>query len=192
MMEDIFWEYDFGTTDTRLVVEASPISNEGLMFIITKVDTEDDEEDFDEEVDFSDLHQAGAGGMLSELLKITDFMRRNFKKYGGEETAPVQSDLLFSFETFTDAADLCERIKKTFFGKSVLFKSDGRYVLLLKNDFECAFFEDNDKDSYMKVLERILSEYGRKMRYTELSESFLLEHAEVVLREDAVSKLAWF
>ena len=68
-------------------------------------------------------------------------------------------------------------------GTNTLYKdtANDRYLLVLS--------KDSDKEGFNKAC-NIISEYGKLERLTQVSQSYFEEHFEIVIKDDALSKLA--
>ena len=188
MMRQANFEFGFEAEDIPLMIEAIPLNAECIVLIITKVEdpeeldtrfsrfapsvTEDDEDEY-------------AAGDADEVLDL-------FRKL---QTTPSETDTsahadetvlsrIFLLNSLRQAIDVCRLIAANYKGLSALYKdrSEPRYFLLLTSD--AGLREDFDRVC------NILSEYGTLQRSFSGSESYLSEHCEGLIPNDAVQTLS--
>lgn len=168
MMDQAMVECGFQSSNTPLMIEATPLSMDSLMLIITKLDE-------------SVLEPNGLN-FLSEITKMRE--RKNLDGAKGRIKNKVQETvLIFSFKNLDDAALAAQRLAPMFTGSSAVIKKDGLYNMIIDN---------NQKDDRppLKTLEAIMFEYGSKQPSNHLAVSHLKEYGESLIAEDAVQKLA--
>lgn len=121
-----------------------------------------------------------------ESFDLTPPARRDsrFKRAGlieVPETAEEESHSVFSFADMDMAAAAAAKLFPNFKGPSQAFKMEGRYYLWFRNETE--------DERITPDLERPLHEFGQKHMSGNLSHSYLVEHGELWIESDAVSKL---
>lgn len=169
LMEQVMEECDFVTENTPLMVEAVPVGLDGIMIIVTKVDSKDKQK----------------GDTVLDLFSQAKDLRRYKKKSLSTEETETKSDsdiLVYSFAQLDDVIDVSLRLDARFRGDSSLYKNEGRYFLVLQGNTYTA--EDTLDD-----LEVLLDEYGEKHVSTPLAKYFLNEHGNVLIADHAVSAL---
>jgi adapter protein MecA 1/2 len=169
MMEQAMAECQFNAENTDLMIEAIPLSTENVMVIVTKV---------------TDMHpddkHANIIREVRKLGKKTKEFQPEFKHEHGGAATHIS---IFSFTTLDEAAMASTRLAGVFYGDNSLYKSEGRYFLLLNNNSPSDGFTT-------EAIELILNEYGQKHFSSKLSAVYLAEHAEVMIADYAVDKLA--
>lgn len=169
LMEQVMEECDFVTENTPLMVEAVPVGLDGIMIIVTKVDSKDKQK----------------GDTVLDLFSQAKDLRRYKKKSLSTEETETKSDsdiLVYSFAQLDDVIDVSLRLDARFRGDSSLYKNEGRYFLVLQGNTYTA--EDTLDD-----LEVLLDEYGERHVSTPLAKYFLNEHGNVLIADHAVSAL---
>jgi len=170
MMEHAITECGFKFHNAPLMIEATPLSTDSLMLIISVIDE-------------SALSQSSGMDFLKEIGKIKELARKNFDGAKGKLSVKApETALAFSVNTIDDAALAAARLAPHFGGESSLIKKDGSYFLVIENN-------QKENKPPIKKLESILSEYGRKVNSNDLFVSHLKEHGEIIIKESAVDKL---
>lgn len=161
MMEKASQECGFYADTNRFIIEAIPTSVDSIILIITKVS---DNEDI--------LDKLG----IYKNLKAISKTNSNENIY-----TPIDEDVcVYSFDSFDIVSQVAAKLVSVYESKSSLFKYKDVYYLVMNT---C----DEEKPTYINL---ILSEFGQKQNVSELSEYFLLEHGETIIRYNAISVLA--
>ena len=161
LMEKAFSQCGFQFDDAPLMVEATPVSVDGLMIIVTK------------------LPENSSKKETLAILEQNKTLRRYKKKGVSHFRTPVISDdnlIIYSFACLDDAIDASVRISHIFSGFSELYKLDEKIYLLLQS-------ENSDNNDNM---ESILGEYGSKYTNNVLTKYFLMEHGTIFIHNPAV------
>jgi len=173
ILEEAILHCDFRTDGhVPFVVEAVPMSGESLMIIITRAP------------DKEAMHSR------FDILPITrneeKFVEKGVMK--PEEPKPAarakaeKVTAIYAFESLDTVSTACAGIQKVYKGGSELVKHESRYYLVL------------DTSSAAKTapqpFELGLADFGRKQSASPMARMFLLEHGEVLVRNDAVGKMA--
>jgi adapter protein MecA 1/2 len=168
MMEQAMAEYHFNADNTPLMIEAVPLSPDSIMIIVTKVaEARDDQKHMN-----LLKHMREAKRHMHQHAQPPITMRRN-----------SNSDLtIYSFKTLDDAASASTRLFGCFNGSNMLYKSEGRFYLIIHND-------NPDDRLSTESIELILNEYGQKHISTPLSAVYLGEHGEMIIQDGAVDIL---
>jgi adapter protein MecA 1/2 len=174
MMEQASVEFNFQISNSPLVIEASPLSVDSLMIIITKMDSE-----------LQNLDYGSGFNLLSELAKLTRNAKRGYPQRAKAVKRPEETQLIFTFETLDDAAKAAKRLNGIFSGESALLKLNGKYYFVIHN------IQEENRPSFAK-LENVMSEYGQKQPSNALSEHHLREHGEVIINSGACGKLSLY
>ncbi len=203
-------EVGFEAEDIPLMVEAIPLSNESVMLVITKIE---DPEELDTR--FSKFSQSADdssdgmfGGLTSELLEgadgILDFLRKDMlglpqtdisetpadvideiiAEAEAEEEKPTVQTRIFRFRNLDQITDASHILGHVYSGRNTLYKrpATGQYYLVISD-------EDTDALVFSRVC-NVLAEYSEKIKQEAASEAYYKEHYEVIVRDQALQKLA--
>jgi hypothetical protein len=183
MIQKASAEVGFETEDLPLMVEAIPLSNESVVLLITKVDDPEEmdprfsrfapsaEAEFSESGDMPDL------GLESSEPPVSPRDR--------ETESPASSRVrIFVFGSLDQVIDAAKAVGSKGSAAQTLYKhpSKQHYYLILKED--TALPED------FSALCNRLSEYGSRSSHNESGVSYLEEHYELILKENALTSLA--
>lgn len=175
MMEQALIEHDFQATDSPIIIEAAPLSQDSITLVITKMNDDsllgDNNFDFDKGM-----------ALLSEIAKRSGARRRSTAGRR-EAKKPEELRTIFSFASLDSVMDASARLYNTFWGDSFLTKEGSKYYLMLTNN-------QNFERVPIKQIDAILAEYGEKQAFNTLTEQYLKEHGEIIINEQATIKLA--
>jgi len=194
MLERANDEVDFHTDDLPLMIEAIPLSGEGLSLVITKIEDPDEldtrfarfapviEEAY-ENIASSAAGPENAGSaqdILDALGRILDKASDESEPGSGAQTdiAPVYS--FRSMDSILRAADMLADIYK---GKNSLYKNErsGLYLLSVHRS-------SHTPEEFNRIC-NILTEYGQRTRSNSASEEYFREHLKVLADKDALQRL---
>ncbi len=197
-------EVGFEAEDIPLMVEAIPLSNESVMLVITKIeDPEELDTRFSKFSPLSEEDQEGIfSGLTNEMLEGADgllnFLRKDMlglapqeAQEAGvpsgtpvEEAAPAIQTRIYRFENLDQATDAARVTGHVYPGRNTLYKNPVslQYYLVLSST-------DTDPLVFSRVC-NILAEYGEKVKQETASEAYYQEHYEVIVRNQALQKLA--
>ena len=169
MMRQAHMECNFESENTPLMVEAMPVGKSHVVIVVTKIsDTLEEERPFN----------------LLPKSHSCDMFKTHGLKEPGEEEVLTESVSIFSFSQLDEAAHAAKRLNDYFMGQSHLYKENGRFFLVIKEESNAAYA--------MMEAEMVLHEYGEKHVSNPLSEVYLAEHGELMIEQQAVEKLAWY
>ncbi|MBR1876225.1 MAG: adaptor protein MecA, partial [Lachnospiraceae bacterium] len=98
----------------------------------------------------------------------------------------IQVDLtkMYSFESIGEAVRAAHILNDIYHGENCLYKSleNGRFYLIMKKS-------DHTPEQFNKIC-NILAEYADMEQYSPAIESFIKEHSELLIPEDALKNLA--
>lgn len=199
MMEQAYNEYGFEAENTPLMIEAIPVAMDSIMIIVTKVANGDDIES-----KFNNFlpKPKDYNRFRSKDSSLDNYPGEHFDKpsaapmakppaHGTRRPKPPKVNVyIYSFKQMDDAINLCARLLDVFGdsngcdgydGLSSMYKYNGEYFMVFDNR-ACA----------MKVqgFEDILNEYGKKHVSGVITKYHLMEHAETMIAESAVQRLA--
>ncbi len=168
IMEQAFAECGFSFENTPLMVEAAPVSVDGLMIIVTKLPEKETQKD--------------KVSLISQNKDIRRYKKKPVSPYLFENTSD-EDFCVYSFENLDIVSEVSLRLSPVFTGFSSLYKLSGKYFLLVQN-------HEADNGLKKDVLELILNEYGQKHISGTLSKYHLSEHGEVIVKNNAVNIMA--
>lgn len=194
MMRQANFEFGFEAEDIPLMIEAIPLNAECIVLIITKV--EDPEEldtrfsRFAPSVTEEDSEDEDYGE--NETDEVLDLFRKiqtepTDTSDSGHSEGEVQSGgtltRIFLINSLQQVMDVCQLIVSHYEGASTLYKeaSTGRFFLLLTESVD-------NRASFDRIC-NIVSEYGTMQRNIPAGGSFLSEHYEALIRDNAVQSL---
>lgn len=210
MMQQASAKFGFEAEDIPLMIEAIPLNSDCIVLIITKVE---DPEELDTR--FSkfapSLHDTDDGleeflGSLSAEDEVLDLFRRVQKSRREKDTenaesarargqAPAKQNKeeektdcnlvrLFTFDSLSDLSRIAGGMITFYRGDNTLYKNpDARKYHLVLNQSGLGA-EDFNR------LCNILSEYGKPERYLRTHEAYMAEHYDVLIRNEALQRLA--
>lgn len=160
--------YGFEVENAPLMIEAVPVSGDGIMIIVSKVkDPSEIENKFN-------------------ILPASMDERKYIKKIIEDELSPLPIDnnsiSIYSFNNLDIACNACKFVLSNYDGESQLYKHEGSYFLVIQND-SITNISNDDFDS-------LITEFGKKHVSTAVSKAFLMEHSEVIIKANALSVLA--
>lgn len=201
MMRQANFEFGFEAEDIPLMIEAIPLNAECIVLIITKVEDpeeldtrfsrfapsvteeasdEEEEENSDEEKDDSEalelFHRIQSNRQVAEESSAS---KETPAPEGNESTRSI----LFAFDSLHQVMNISRVIAAGFSGLSTLYKDEaaGTYLLLLTQGSDTG-------ESYDRVC-NIVSEYGVPQRFSPAGSTFLAEHYEALIQDNAVQAL---
>lgn len=198
MMQQANFEFGFEAEDIPLMIEAIPLNAECIVLIITKVEdpeeldtrfsrfapsvTEDDEEE-DADYDDHEEHQ--------EMLDLFRRLQETKADAAAAEPAPKENTeeeklrtRIFRLDSLQQVMSVAAVTDARFHGLSTLYKDEHNQKYLLVLTQGNATREDFDRVSNM------ISEYGSLQRTMPASRTFLEEHYEALVSENALKVLA--
>lgn len=195
MMQRAQSEVGFEPDNTPLMIEAIPLQGGSVQLIITKVT---DPEELDTRFSkFSQNHIDPNGffaQLASEILEGAHDIMKQMKegKTSKEEleqqkAEPVPPSVrIYRFDSLDKVIEAAVNVAPIYqSSKNKLYKNpeNGKYYLVLYMD--SAFGQE-----VFTRASNILSEYASKINGETLSEAYYMEHFEVIVKEDALARLA--
>lgn len=197
MMRQANFEFGFEAEDIPLMIEAIPLNAECIVLIITKVD---DPEELDtrfsrfapsvtEELDNNDDDfNSPADDVLDLFRRLqTDQEEIAVSTDTAKDTDPDSNTRhrtrIFLFESLPRIMEAAAIIAPHYDGTSALYKEDssGKYLLQLIQG-------EATRDAFDRSC-NIVSEYGTLQLPTHYNSTFLSEHYETLIRDNAVQSL---
>lgn len=196
MIEKASADYGFVTEDIPLMIEAIPVSSEGIVLLISKVnEPEELDTRFSEFTAYDE--DALDESMLSEMDEIhpleetslLDFFKRLYERIEQGKTedsisSTVSEDtIVISFTDISDIIRLAKDFNGFYKGTSSLYRSPkGILSLMLK-------LSDPSKENF-RGLCVMASEYGKAELCLKGSESHIREHFDTIIESEALEVLA--
>lgn len=199
MMRQANFEFGFEAEDIPLMIEAVPLNAECIVLIITKVEDPEEldtrfsrfapsvMEDSDEEADLD--AESASNEMLDLFRKIQESRKPSASDH--KQTAPesdAQEDdskrtRVFVLNSLQQVMNAAEVTAANYNGLSALYKDErtDRYLLVLTQG-------DASHESFDRVC-NIISEYGSPKRTMPAGITFLKEHYEALIAENALQSL---
>ena len=201
MMEQASNDLGFEANDIPLMIEAIPLPNECIVLIITKVEEPEEldtrfskfapspESRQEEAFDFGSVLPEGADNVLDIFRKLID---RHLKEAENEEqptdaiALATELDLtqMYVFPNLDTVLRAAQVLKDYYKGSNSLYRlnRDGKYCLIVRKS-------SHSPEEFNKIC-NILSEYGSGETYAPACEAYLAEHEELMVKEEALQKLA--
>ncbi len=164
LMEQAEEQLGFNLTDSQLIIEPVPDSNEGFVITITRID---------EDGEFESIHKYIKNRMKKSDLRV--------KKKSRKVSSPL---LLYSFRTLNDICELADKLDMHYSGESTLYRCRDTYYLSLTRSGLLS--------SDVKMFELMLAEYGTKIANTNFFDGYLNEYGEKIIEYNALEVLRRF
>ena len=187
----------FDSDNSPLMVEAIPVSPDSIMLIITKV--EDPEEldtrfskfapDADDSFSASLPQMTGADDIIDIFHKLTEAKKNIQEKQDGEsdhsEKKDMDVDLIraFSFHSLDEVIDAAHGINGYFAGENSLYRNTDQET------FRLVLHQDGSTPEDFNRVCNMLSEYGTVTKFSAISEAYLREHDNQIIRRNALQQL---
>ncbi|MCD8054786.1 MAG: adaptor protein MecA [Lachnospiraceae bacterium] len=191
MIERADSEVGFHVDDIPLMIEAIPLSSDGIILIITKIEDPDEldtrfarftpgtYEEYQIEFGADTQPAVSAGDILETLSRLLED--------SGQKEESVDSLPLFSVFCFTRLDPILEAaavLRGIYRGANSLYKcpSDRNYYLVVHKS-------DHTAEEFNKIC-NVLTEYGQRIRSNPGSEAYYEEHFERLTGPKALQHLA--
>jgi adapter protein MecA 1/2 len=184
MMQKASYEFGFESGAAPLMIEAVPLSSEGIMLIITKVDNPDE---LDEKYNGLSIPSAKTFKKKEEEITHDSHLDEVLSEDHIEEPVVdeerISAFFVYGFNGIDDISHAVKTIHDYPFNKSRVYKTDSSNKYLLSIEAEAIVKAD------CKVVRGLLSEYGEAVHCRKNKLNYFDEHYEVVVKEDAIDKL---
>ena len=209
MMRWASYKFGFEAEDIPLVIDAVPISSDGIVLIVTKIpypdeldtrfssfadlsdisseDYDDDYDDYDD-IGFDDFSSPMPGidysHTANDILKLFSGKKEGRLLSKKDEDVPFENVIRsFCFDSLDDAVSAARVLDFSYTGGSSLIRLlSGGYCLVLSMD-------GASPEVFNRIC-NILSEYSAPMPDTLGLDSHLTEMSETIIAEDALSALS--
>ena len=161
MMEQAEEQFGFNLSDSQLIIEPLPDSNEGFIITITRLD---------EDGDFESIQK-----YIKSKLKKSDLkVKRKSRKI-------CSAILIYSFSGIDEVCALSKRVETLYSGDSTLYKCRDTYYLVMTRSSMTL--------PGTKAFENCLGEYGQKIGNISFYEGYLNEYGEKIIDGNAFEVL---
>lgn len=164
LMEQAEEQLGFNLTDSQLIIEPVPDSNEGFVITITRID---------EDGEFESIHKYIKNRMKKSDLRV--------KKKSRKVSSPL---MIYSFKSLNDICELANKLDMHYSGESTLYRCRDTYYLSLTRSGLLS--------SDIKMFEVMLAEYGTRNANTNFIEGYLNEYGEKIIEYNALEVLRRF
>ena len=178
-------EFSFNMEETPLMIEAVPMSKTSITIMLTKVSADATNlpplaEGLLKKIE--NLPKQRPAGNEEQMVKIpSSFNKKNNKtNKKSEKILSVNSNkcLIYSFEDLDTISETSRMIKSSNV-KSSIYKYKNEYMFVIE--------PSKDKLEKMQIVNRILSEHGKKINGKgELVKAHLVENAEKLIENNAI------
>ena len=194
-------EFGFEANDIPLMIEAIPMPNDCIVLIITKVsDPEELDTRFSKfspsNADILDVSTEskkavsaeGADEVLDIFKRMMEQHIKGLEKQQEEKPAKIADEIdltrLYCFGNLESIIEAAHVLKNYYHGENRLYKNNSRklyYLVLSKSS--------HTPEEFNKIC-NILTEYGSNEPYKKSTESYMAEHYDLVIKKEALQKLA--
>ena len=207
MMRWASYKFGFEAEDIPLVIEAVPVSSDGIILIVTKIPYPDEldtrfsnfadlsdisPDDYDDDEDWEDVRLDDFTSPLpgidyshtaNDILKLFSGKKDKATSVKKDEDAPFDNiTRSFLFDSLDDAVEAAGIFDFTYAGGSRLIKTDaGEYGLILSMD-------EATPSDFNRIC-NILSEYSTPLPETLGLDSHLVEVSETIIEKNALQAL---
>lgn len=169
---------------TPLIIEASPISHDSIMIIVTKVASHDEiEERFGYPPIFEGLKNVSRGDSQRKkpgTSKSTRVQTAIDKAKAQKAAASQHKLVIYEFDSLDDVQGVCARLKGAYIGANMLYKYNDKFYLII----------DTIRIKLCEISEGILKEHGHKFSNSGISKAFLQEYGELMVKSKAIEVIA--
>ncbi len=173
IMERAVFEFEFDVDNKAVLVEATPVNFNKIDVIITRVNGDQNEQEI--------MNKLNLINKIKEKSKeIRKSTNKNQPINNNEQKIKKTSTLLVRFKELDDVCSSSKVAYTYFEGKDKLYKYEGEFYLSL--DLKTNKINVDDK-----ILKNAFIEFGDIEEG--LSESFIEEHGEVILKKNVIINL---
>ncbi len=205
MMQQAFLEFGFEAENIPLMIEATPLSGDSLVLVITKLEdpdeldtrfsrfTQQDGLEVGEDSSYADevIHVFEQIGKIIGAIKDQREMRDALPDHASsDEGETKEGDLpeakltrMYAFHSLAEITQLASLLVHSFEGSSSVYKmSSSLYYLVISQG-------EQTPEEFTKICD-IIAEYGAAAPVSYASVDYLQEHGEVIVREKAIPILS--
>jgi len=180
MMQKASYEFGFESGDAPLMIEAVPLSSDGIMLIITKVDHLDDLDD-----NYTGLPRTFRKRELAskKIKKETPLISNSTSESDSEDTLPFNAFFVYSFKSLDYLINAVKSIQLFPFLSSRVYKQATTHPYMLR------LHSNAIAKSHCLVVRGLLSEYGEAVHCRKAKLNYFDEHYEIFIKDYALDKL---
>ena len=197
MMRQANFEFGFEAEDIPLMIEAIPLNAECIVLIITKVEDPEEldtrfarfapsvtEENGDEDDSYTDMDENEISDLFHQIQTEKQSFAPSDMESDSAEKEESNRSRLFLLSSLGSVMTVSQVVAPNYSGFSTLYKdgAKGTYLLLLTQGNDTR--EDFDRTC------NIVSEYGIPQKLVSGGSTFLAEHYEALVRNNAVQALS--
>ncbi|MCF8018552.1 MAG: adaptor protein MecA [Vallitaleaceae bacterium] len=184
MMQKASFEFGFESGNTPLMIEAVPLSSEGIMLIITKVDNPDELDDKYSGLSIPSARTFKKKEEAAEQTASEEVHPEEHHKEPSIEDEKIAAFFVYGFETLDDLTTASRFLLKYPFDQSRVYKTDSPQKYIFSMQSEGLYKSD------CKVIRGILSEYGEAIHCRKSKLDFYDEHYDIVIKTQAINVLS--
>lgn len=195
MMQQANFEFGFEAEDIPLMIEAIPLNAECIVLIITKVEDPEEldtrfsrfapssDEEYMEDEEMSPQPSEEVLDLFRRLQKTPEATDSSAASDTSSEKPVTNQTRLFCFHTLKQVMDACAMVNDSYHGFSSLYKDEqsGQYLLVLT--------QGNATPEAFSRACNVFSEYGSLQRSVPVIRTFLEEHYDALISDNAVATL---
>lgn len=161
MMEEAYEKFGFTADNTPLMIEAIPLNEDSIMILVTKVSSA-------QEIDQK----------LGDVIDIEQKTKKPRKTTSRKRNVSKSSKIIYQFDEFEHIPPALTHLPSLEHVLSSLYKFESKYYLVL----QAASYTIKEKNG----IHSSLSEYGKEVYSSPLTEDWLNERAEVLIASRAL------
>jgi adapter protein MecA 1/2 len=185
MMQKASFEFGFESENTPLMIEAVPLSSEGIMLIITKVDNPEDLED-----KYTGISIPSARTFKkkeeAELETPIEPIHDEHHNQPIVEDDTIAAFFIYGFESLDDLSKVSRLLIDYPFELSRVYKSESPYKYTFSMQSEAILKSD------CKVVRGLLSEFGEAIHCRKSKLDYYDEHYDIMIKDNAIKVLCQF
>ena len=201
MMRQANFEFGFEAEDIPLMIEAIPLNAECIVLIITKVEDPEEldtrfsrfapsvTEDSEYSEEYEEFSDNASDDVMDLFRKLQTEPQESVQGQGtvGDHDATSADERartrIFQINTLQLAMEVSSVIARSYHGKSTLYKDtvSENYLMVMTQG-------DETREGFDRAC-NIVSEYGTLQRAMPASSTFLAEHCEALVKDNAVQAL---
>jgi adapter protein MecA 1/2 len=187
MMQQASYEFGFESGSAPLMIEAVPLSSEGIMLIITKVDNPEDLEDKYTGLTLPSARTFKKKDTDNEDSQLDEEEHQPEAEVVDEEPTTdntISAFFVYEFNTLDSISNAAKSLETYHFEQDRVYK-DGeakKYILSIQTDAVTK--------ADCKVIRGTLAEYGEAIQCRKSKLNYFDEHYNVIVKDHALEKLS--
>lgn len=183
MMQQASYEFGFESENAPLMIEAVPLSSEGIMLIITKVDNPDDLEDKYTGLSLPSAKNFKKKEEAEEEKAQLPVVAEPKQDESHDSEGTISAFFVYGFDELDAIGNVAKSLDSFVFDNDRVYKSDSNPKYILSLESECVTKSD------CKVIRGVLSEYGEAIQCRKSKLNYYDEHYEVLVKDGAMIKM---